>query len=95
MAVIAQRQRLREVLGHGLKTPEMRDPFLVAEGIEPDSLRRALIAIAQDVIGKRGRRDDVVELGTERGPWLVEARYAGEEGHQKSGLPCGRLQNGR
>ena len=67
MAMVAQRQRLLEVFGQGLKPTEMRDPFLVAERIEPDTLRGALIAITQDVIGEGGRRDHIVELGTKRG----------------------------
>ena len=67
VAVVAQRQRLLEILRQWLESPEMRNPFLVAQHVEPDGFRRALITIAQDVIGKFSRRDDIVELGTERG----------------------------
>ena len=59
--MIAQRQRLREGARQRLEAAEMRDPLLVAEGVEPDARRPALVAMAQDVLRKGGRRDDVVE----------------------------------
>ena len=38
----------------------MGDPFGVGQRVEPDPLGGALIAIAQDVLGK-GRRRDLIE----------------------------------
>ena len=67
MAVIAQCQRFCEVIGQWLKAAEMRDPFLIAQRIQPDGLRRSLVAIAQDVVGKYRRGDHVVEFGAECG----------------------------
>jgi len=45
----------------------MYDPLVVGQRIEPDRLRRALVAVTQDVIRKGRCRDDVVKLRAERG----------------------------
>ena len=50
VAVIAQRQRLRERAGQRFEPPEMIHPLRVAEEIEPHRRRGALVAIAQDVL---------------------------------------------
>ncbi len=67
MAVIAQRQRPLETVRERREPSEMRDPFVVGQRIEADRSGRALVAIAQDVIRKCCRRDEVIEVRTKRG----------------------------
>jgi hypothetical protein len=43
----------------------MRDPLGLAQPIEPDDRRGALVAIAQDMLRELCRADGIVELGTE------------------------------
>src|SRR4051812_121356 len=65
MAVIAQRQRRPQAPAKRLKTPEMSDPVVIAQGSEPDRLRPALVAEAQPRLRKIGRGDGVVECVAE------------------------------
>ncbi len=67
MAVVAQRQWLRKAAGQGLEAPEVRDPLLVSERIEPDARRPALIANTKDMLRERGRLDNVVKIRAEGG----------------------------
>ena len=60
MAVIAQRQRLFESARQGFEAAEMGGPLGVGQRVEPDPRGGALIAIAQDVLGK-GRGRDLIE----------------------------------
>ena len=60
MAVIAQRQRLDEAARQGFEAAEMGDPFGVGQRVEPDPRGGALVAVAQDVLGK-GRGRDLIE----------------------------------
>ena len=53
VAVIAQRQRLRQRALERLEAPEAGDPFGVGQPVEPDLGRRAIVAEAQD-----GRREN-------------------------------------
>jgi hypothetical protein len=62
MAVIAQRQLLLEVLRQPLETAEMADPLLVAQAVQPDFARLAVVAEAQDRLREFGRRDRIVEI---------------------------------
>ena len=48
VAVIAQRQRLGEIVGQRLEAAEMADPFLVAQIRQADRRRPAVVAEAQD-----------------------------------------------
>src|SRR6185312_15929295 len=57
VAVIAQRQRCLERAGDRHEAAEMVEPPFVAEGVEADARRGALVAVAQRQLGKRRRRD--------------------------------------
>src|SRR5690606_7995630 len=61
MAVIAQRQRLGQAAGQRLEAAEMRDPLFVAERIEADAGRRAIVAETQDRPGDARSRYGIVE----------------------------------
>ena len=52
MPVIAQRERLGEIAGHGIEPPEMAYPVGIAQFRQPDRSRRAVIAPAQRGFGK-------------------------------------------
>ena len=67
VAVIAQRQRRLEAAGQRREAAEMVDPFRIGQGVETDAGGGALIAEAQDVLGKFGRCDLVIEGAAERG----------------------------
>src|SRR3712207_706284 len=43
----------------------MLDPLLIGQGIQPNPLGPALVAVAQNMGGKSRRLDDVVEIRTE------------------------------
>ena len=62
MAVIAQRQRLREVVRAAARSgAKWREPLLVVEPVQPDRGRPAVVAEAQDRLREVGRRDRIVE----------------------------------
>ena len=52
MAVVAQRQRLREIVGQRLEAAEMADPLLVVERGEADRFGRAVVAEPRIACGK-------------------------------------------
>jgi hypothetical protein len=62
MAVVAQRQRLREAARQGLETAEMRQPLRLAQHVEPDARGPALVAEAQNRFRER-RCFNAVEEG--------------------------------
>ena len=61
VAVIAQRQRLREPARERRETPEMLDPFRIAQRVQADPRRPALIAVAESMFGETGGFDAVEE----------------------------------
>ena len=67
MAVIAQRQRRREVVGQRLEAPEMTDPGLVVQLAEADCRCPAIVAVPQDRLRKIRRFDGVVKGVAQRG----------------------------
>ena len=67
MAVITQRQRRWMRAGQRFEFSEMRNPFVVAQRVEPDALCPALVAMTNDVLRKIRRRDFVVKRAAERG----------------------------
>jgi hypothetical protein len=83
MAVVAQRQRLPEAAGQRLEPPEVRDPFLIRQPVEPEAGRPALVADAQGVLREVRRIDDVVEIRAEAG--VLGRGFIGRSGRH-SGL---------
>ena len=83
VAVIAQRQRLREVVRQRLEAAEMADPLLVAQPVEPDRRRRAVVAEAQDRLREIGRRDRIVEIVAE----LEDRRFGPVRGGLRKARP--------
>ena len=61
VAVIAQRQRMREPARERRKTPQMLDPLRIAQPVEADPRRPALIAVAESMLRERGGFDAVEE----------------------------------
>ena len=66
VAVIAQRQRLRQRVGQRREPAEVRHPFGIGQRVQPDLGRRAAVAKAQPRLGKIGRRHRIPEVGAER-----------------------------
>ena len=64
MAVVAQGQRLGEVVGKRLEAAEMGYPARRGE-FEPNMLGRAMVEEARDRLGKFRRIDRIVEFGPE------------------------------
>ena len=54
MAVISQRQRLRQSVGQRREAREMGDPLIVGQGAEPDGLRPAIVAKAKRCLWETG-----------------------------------------
>ncbi|MNE18181.1 hypothetical protein D3C80_1112010 [compost metagenome] len=80
MAVIAHGDR-SGLAGQGLETAEVGAPFVVAQGLQPDAGGRAVVAHAQDRLGKVGGQHRIAELGAE----VDEARIGaigGGDGHE-------------
>ena len=77
VAVIAQRERLGEVVRQRLEPAEMADPVVVARARQPDRAAQRPVAEAQDRLREIGRRDRVVEVV----PELEDLRLGSIEGH--------------
>jgi hypothetical protein len=65
MAVVAQGERLLETSLEWPETTEMIDPLLIRQSAEANPFCPALVAIAQNVLRKARRLNDVVEIGPE------------------------------
>jgi hypothetical protein len=65
MAVIAQRQRLREIVGQRLETGEMAQPLGVAQPAEAHRCRPALVAEAELLTREIRRSDGIGQPGSE------------------------------
>ena len=61
MAVIAQRERLRQIAGQRGKAAEMRDPLRIAQPVEADLGRGAIVAQAQPRFGEIRRADSIAQ----------------------------------
>src|SRR5205085_5536617 len=59
--MIAQRQRLGEVVRERLEAAEAAEPLLVRQGVEPDRRRPAVVAEAKDRLREIGGADGIVE----------------------------------
>src|SRR3546814_4388914 len=90
MAVIAQRQRLLQIVGQGFETPEMPQPLLVAEAAQPHRLRPALVAEPQDRLGKLRRLDLIVESFAERQDRLLRPIRTGLRAMDHRAIGTGR-----
>src|SRR5882724_2964398 len=62
MAVVAQRQGVREIFRQRREPAKMVHPFIVGQSVQADAPRPSLIAIAQAVKGKIRRLDGIVKL---------------------------------
>ncbi len=67
VAVIAERERLRQAAGQRREAGEMRDPVGIAQALEADRRRGAVVPEAEDRLRKVGGADGIVELRTEGG----------------------------
>jgi hypothetical protein len=76
VAVITQRQGLRQVAGQRLEAAEVRDPFGVRQGFQTDRGGGAIVAKAQDGLGEIRRRDDVVKAVAEGEDGPLRAKSA-------------------
>ena len=66
MAMIAQRQRLRQAALQRREPPEMSDPCRIAQRLQPDLRRCPVIAVAQDRLREVRRRDRIGDVGHQR-----------------------------
>ena len=73
MAVIAQRERRRQISRQRLEARERRDPFVVGQRGEADVRGPAIVAMAQHVLRKPRGRDDIEERVAERGVQRIRA----------------------
>ena len=76
MAVVAQRQRLREVVGQRLEAAEVALPLGVGEGVEPDARGPALVAEAEPVAGKSAGRTGS-KNASPSAAWICSGRKRG------------------
>ena len=67
VAVIAQGERRIEVVRERLEFTEMRNPFLLAKRMQADALVPAVIAEAENMIGKIGGCDRIADLVSQAG----------------------------
>src|SRR5690606_22447733 len=74
MPVIAQRQRLRQRAGQGVKPPEMFQPLSLVQIAQSQPLRPALVAMAQNCLREVGWVDRIKKAGPQ-----LQMSFGGKE----------------